>query len=54
MVKISQKFSHLYEVFVRGLCDKSCNHAHSLSKDDSKKFEKFIADCREDAAKKDF
>jgi len=40
--------------FVRGVCDKSCNRAHSLSKDNSKKFEKFLADCREEAAKKDF
>jgi len=40
--------------FLRGLCDKSYNRAHSLSKEDAKKFEKFIADCREEAAKKDF
>jgi hypothetical protein len=40
--------------FLRGLCDKSCNRAHSLSKEDAKKFEKFIADCREEAAKEDF
>jgi hypothetical protein len=40
--------------FVRGLCDKSCSRAHSLSKEDSKKFEKFLADCRKAAAKKDF
>jgi len=40
--------------FLRGLCDKSCNRAHNLSKDDTKKFEKFVADCREEAAKKDF
>jgi hypothetical protein len=40
---------------VRGLCDKSCNRAHSISKEDSKKFDKFVADCREAAAaKKDF
>jgi hypothetical protein len=40
--------------FVRGLCDKSCSRAHSLSKEDSKKFEKFLADCCKAAAKKDF
>jgi hypothetical protein len=40
--------------FVRGLCDKTCTGAHSLSKDDAKKFEKFIVDCRETVAKKDF
>jgi len=40
--------------FVRGLCDKGCSRAHSLSKEDSKKFEKFVADCHEAAAKKDF
>jgi len=40
--------------FVRGLCDKACSRAHSLSKEDSKKFEKFVADCRKAAAKKDF
>jgi len=32
---------------VRGLCDKACNRAHSLLKDDSKKFDKFVADCCE-------
>jgi len=40
--------------FVRGLCDKSCSRAHTLSKEDIKKFEKFVAVCREAAAKKDF
>lgn len=37
--------------FLRGLCDRSCNRAHALSKDDSKKFEKFVMDCCEGASK---
>jgi hypothetical protein len=40
--------------FMRGMCGKTCNCAHSLSQDDSKKFDKLLADCREEAAKKDF
>jgi hypothetical protein len=39
---------------IRGLCDSSCNRAHTLSKEESKTFEKFIQDCREGATKPDF
>jgi len=39
---------------LRGVCVKSCNRAHSLSADDAKKFDLFVADCRAKAAKSDF
>jgi len=39
---------------IRGLCDASCNRAHSLSKEDAKEFDGFVQGCREGAAKPDF
>jgi hypothetical protein len=39
---------------IRGLCDASCNRAHSLSKDNAKEFDGFIQDCHEGASKPDF
>jgi hypothetical protein len=39
---------------IRGLCDSSCNRAHTLSKEDGKNFDSFIQDCREGASKPDF
>ena len=40
--------------FLRGVCVKTCNRAHSLSADDKKKLDLFVADCRAKAAKADF
>jgi len=40
--------------FIWGLCDSSCNRAHSLSKEDSKNFDGFILACRERNSKPDF
>jgi len=37
-----------------GLCDASCNRAHSLSKEEAKEFDGFIQDCGEGASKPDF
>jgi len=39
--------------FLHGVCTKDCTRAHSLSADDSKKFESFINSCREKAPKQD-
>jgi len=39
---------------IRGMCDTSCTRAHSLSKEDSKNFDEFIAGCRERCKKPDF
>jgi hypothetical protein len=52
--KTSDRILICMKFFVRGLCDKACTRAHSLSKDDAKKFEKFIVDCCKTATKKDF
>jgi len=40
--------------FLRGICTKSCQRSHSLSKEDEKKFEAFVYKCREGASKPDF
>jgi len=40
--------------FLHGVCVKSCIRVHSLSADDTKKFDLFVADCRAKAAKTDF
>jgi hypothetical protein len=40
--------------FLRGLCTKSCPRTHTLNKEDEKKFETFINNCREGAGKPDF
>jgi len=39
---------------IRGLCDASCNRAHSLSKEEAKEFDGFIQNCQEGAFKLDF
>jgi hypothetical protein len=45
----------LYEISSARTLRQMCNRAHSISKEDSKKFDKFVADCGETAAaKKDF
>lgn len=40
--------------FLCGICTKSCPRSHTLSKEDEKRFESFIKDCREEASKPDF
>jgi hypothetical protein len=40
--------------FLRGICVKSCPRTHNLSKEDEKKFEAFITDCRNGASKPEF
>jgi hypothetical protein len=39
---------------IQGLCDASCNRAHSLSKEDAKVFNGFSQDCHEGASKLEF
>jgi len=40
--------------FLRGVCTKSCSRAHTLNKEDTKAFDKFVAECRVGAGKPDF
>jgi hypothetical protein len=38
---------------IHGLCNASCNRAHSLTKEDAKEFKGFIQGCHEGASKPD-
>jgi hypothetical protein len=40
--------------FLGGICTKSCPRSHTLSREDKKKFEAFVNQCREGAGKPDF
>jgi hypothetical protein len=40
--------------FIRGLCTKTCNCAHTLTSEDKKNFGDFVDGCREKARKPDF
>jgi ATP-dependent phosphoenolpyruvate carboxykinase len=40
--------------FLHSFCEKSCTHAHNLSKEEEKKFNRFVTKCRERASKPDF
>jgi hypothetical protein len=39
---------------IHGLCDTSCSRAHSLSKEDTKRFDDFVGWCRSGGQKPDF
>jgi hypothetical protein len=40
------------KLFLRGFCDKSCQRAHKLSKEEENEFDSFVAHCREGGASK--
>ena len=40
--------------FLQGFCDKLCTRSHNLSKEDEKRFDQFVTNCREGASKPDF
>jgi hypothetical protein len=35
------------KLFLRGFCDKNCNQAHKMSKEEESEFDSFVACCRE-------
>jgi hypothetical protein len=40
------------KLFIRGICDKSCNQVHKLSPEDETVFDQFANHCREGGASK--